>query len=162
MFFIDPLEPEAWFRAMGALSERARRSAADLEEQLRHSYHLLQMTPLPIREIIDPPCDEIDFERFLACGAYETAALSLIPAPLKYSAARGEGPMVVATVALPGDDVGTFASSESIGSALLQAWAQSMASLEPGAEAHSRKASAQINPASARSGAVASHKSTGR
>lgn len=131
MHFIEPLESGTWFRTIDSLSHRSRRSAGDLEEQLRHAYHLAQMAPLPIREVVQPKCDEVRFEQFLACGAFESAALALIPAPLKYSVARGYDTMVLATVALPGDDTGNFASAEEFASALLQAWVRSVMALQP-------------------------------
>lgn len=76
-------------------------------------------------------CDEVKFEQFLACEAFESAVLALVPAPLKYSAARGCDTVVLATVALPGDDTGNFAAAEEFASALLQAWVRSVMALEP-------------------------------
>lgn len=131
MRFIKPLDAATWFRAINSFSERARESAFDLEDQLRHAYHLMQMAPLPIRQIVKPACDEVKFEQFLACEAFETAVLALVPAPLKYSAARGCDMLVLATVALPGDDTGNFAAAEEFASALLQAWIRSVMALEP-------------------------------
>jgi hypothetical protein len=142
VLFIEPLDSQTWFREIEALLDRARRSLIDVEEQLRHAYHLMQMAPSPIREIIRPACDESRFEQLLDCAAFESAALALIPEPLKYSIARECDTRVLAAVALPGDDTGHFSAADGCASALLQAWALSIASLKAGRVAQSPDSSA--------------------
>ena len=127
---IEPLEAETWFRAFRALGVRASGTPNDLEAQLRHAYHLVQLVPHPLQEIIRVDCDEEKFEAFLTCEAFCSAALSLVSPPLGYSITQFEDSQIRASITLPGRENGTVANGSTLGRALLKAWTQCLISLE--------------------------------
>ena len=64
---VEPLEPVIWFHSIRKMLERGDAVSADaLEMLLRHGFHLLQLTPRPLRETIGAEVSEAEFERLLA------------------------------------------------------------------------------------------------
>lgn len=127
---IEPLEPAVWF---GAIKKLAVRQAAmmeeDLERLLRHAYHLVQLTPRPLRDTIRTELSETRFEELLQCEAFESAAIGLV-GPLSFDVSASESELVEAQVRLP-DQVETIpVRSSNFASAMLGAWAQCLIALE--------------------------------
>lgn len=76
---VEPLEPPLWFARFRILEKRALALGyASPEPLLRHLFHLSVLTPVPLRHLIQTDVSEQAFEAFLACGAYDSAALSLV------------------------------------------------------------------------------------
>ena len=120
---IEPLNAEVWFDAIMKLQQRRKMaSAADLGRQLRHAYHLQQLTPLPLRALIRPTCDEETYEGFLERGAYERAAGALVGLPLSYTARVIDKHWAEAAVGLPGDTPPILLRAPNRSSAVLGAW----------------------------------------
>lgn len=139
---VEPLAPELWFAALKHLSERQAAGGANVESLLRHAFHLLQLTPLPLRGIVRCEQDEEAFERLLECDAYDAAAVALVGPPAGFSlrCAMGTRKQVFeAAVHLPGQlHPSADAHSESAASALVGAWANCLLAIKqrlPGAPA---------------------------
>jgi len=128
---VEPLEPVIWFQAIRKLVERCGADAADEPEMLlRHGYHLLQLTPRPLREAIGSETCEAEFESLLAAGAFESAADRLIGLSVAYGVRRLRPDLYEADVRLPGQDKATVAQGSSYGLALARAWGTSLLALE--------------------------------
>ena len=129
----EPLEPQAWFRALGKLAERVTDAPTDQHETLlRHAYHLLQLTPRPLRRLVRPDLTEKRFEELLDCGAFESAAIGLVGHPITYTIFRPESGLLEAQVHLPGPARPVMARAPSLTMALLAAWTQCLLALESG------------------------------
>ncbi|WP_305096237.1 hypothetical protein [Croceibacterium aestuarii] len=127
---LEPLDVEAWFQAVRLLMARAKASTCDLEQQVRHLFHLMQLAPRPLRDFLTPVCGETELEVLLESGALESAALRLIAPSVKFSVARNCDERVLATVNFPGGEAAGFAASAHLASAVVQAWTQSVVLLE--------------------------------
>jgi hypothetical protein len=125
-FEIEPLEPRVWFARAAGLLEKfdAAATGGEIESALRRAFHLVQLTPLPLQLYIRSTVDEDTFERLLAGGAFETAALSLVSEPAGIRMERPEGcEMFEATVWIRGgvrNQVPTTSASAAM--AILGAW----------------------------------------
>lgn len=89
---IEPLDPELWFKRAADLLERFHSSGAgDLESAIRRAYHLVQLTPRPLKSFLKPAIGEDDFERLLDVGALESAAMGLVGEPAGILVSRMQG-----------------------------------------------------------------------
>ena len=123
---IEPLAPELWLAALKQLSERQAAGGANVGSLLRHAFHLLQLTPLPLRGIVRCQLDEEGFEKLLECGAFDAAAIALVGPPAGFSLRCAIGTrtrVFEAAVHLPGQlHPSADARSDSAASALVGAW----------------------------------------
>jgi hypothetical protein len=131
---IEPLEPELWLAALARLAQRQIKAAeSEVESLLRHSFHLLQLAPRPLKGMVRCELDEKAFESLLECGAFDSAAVALVaqPAGFELYCLPGSPEHVVeASVSLPGQSGPPgIASGAGIASALVGAWASCLASL---------------------------------
>jgi hypothetical protein len=80
-----------WFERAATLLERFHSAghADELESAIRRAYHLVQLTPRPLRPLLRPAIDEPTFEGLLSAGALESAALGLVGAPGGIAVSRG-------------------------------------------------------------------------
>jgi hypothetical protein len=128
---IEPLEPAIWFQAIRKLFGCCDvKTAEELEMLLRHGYHLLQLTPRPLREVIGSDTGEVEFEELLATGAFDSAADRLVGPLLAYSVRRLRPGLYEAEIRLPGQDKASVARGSSIGLAVVRAWRESLLTLE--------------------------------
>lgn len=82
---IEPLAPEPWFGALQRLTERQRASGPQaVESLLRHGFHLVQLAPGPLKDIVRCETSEASFEILLDKGAFDSAAIALVSPPLCY------------------------------------------------------------------------------
>ena len=131
MDFIEPLEPTLWFDAIRKLAYRLDRTGVDeLESQLRHAYHLLQLTPRPLRSMIRSDLNETKFEQLLESRAFGIAAEALVGSPMAYTVSRLKEDLFEAQVSLPVQSVPTTVQSYDRVATLLSAWALCLVTLE--------------------------------
>ncbi len=134
---VEPLAPQSWFRALGKLAERVDGATSDQHETLlRHAYHLLLLTPRPLKSIVRSDLTEANYEQLLDCGAFEAAAVGLIGRPVTYAIRRREADLVEAQVCLPGQARPITARAAGLAMALLAAWTQCLVALEADAAPH--------------------------
>jgi hypothetical protein len=131
---IEPLEPDLWFRALERLSNRIVASDNnDVASTLRHAFHLVQLTPGPLKGVVRCELAESAYEQFLECGAFASAAAALIGSPMCYEVACGlrAGSRVIEAKAwLPGQTGRpAVVSGDSLSSALMGAWAACLVGL---------------------------------
>jgi hypothetical protein len=93
---------------------------------LRHAFHLVQLTPGPLKGVVRCEYSESPFEELLEHGAFDSAAVALIGSPICFelNTRLDAGKRVVdAKVWLPNQaGLPKTASAESVASALLGAW----------------------------------------
>lgn len=86
---LEPLDPVAWLAGIVNLRASLDGSPeAQTESSLRRLYHLLRLTPAPLRPLFDPVVSEEFFERLLA-GSKDLAAVCLLGQTLEYDLKRG-------------------------------------------------------------------------
>lgn len=128
---VEPLEPGLWFRAIRKLVQSLDTPATHkLECRLRHAYHLLQLTPRPLRDVIRSEVSEVELEQLLRAAAFESVADRLVGEPLTYIVRRLSSGLYEAQVRLPSQMEGTAARGPSFASALVGAWGKNLVSLE--------------------------------
>lgn len=116
---IEPLTPAIWFRRIEMI---AKGDLGGVENSLRHSAHLLQLTPRPFRHVVHLSLDEDAFEALLEAQEFDMAARHLIAQPTALSVDQDpEGPVraVISCVILGRAIHGT---GESVAAAVLDAW----------------------------------------
>lgn len=131
---IEPLEPELWFAALAQLSQyRAQAGADGLGVLLRRAFHLLQLTPGPLKAMVRCPLDEEGFESLLECNAFDAAAIALVGPPAAFTLQRAVGSRpkaFTATVSLPGQlEPPPPAQSANAACALVGAWSNCLLAL---------------------------------
>lgn len=128
---IEPLEPAMWFGAIAKLEQRRIRSAEiEFDRLLRHAYHLLQLTPRPLRSIIRSELSETQYDVLLGARALESAAMGLIGQPMRYGLVRLIAGHFEAKVWLTDSAEPTSVHSTFVASALLGAWAQTIVAMD--------------------------------
>ena len=128
---IEPLEARTWFGAIRALERRwGQHSNGDQERLLRHAYHLVQLTPRPLRQTIRADLAEAEFERLLQCRAFESAAIGLIGFPMTLSASRLGMAVWEARARMPDQSDANAARADSFASAVVGAWTHCLVALE--------------------------------
>lgn len=89
---VEPLEPNIWFERFSTIKARASRQDLRSPEQLlRQVFLLLQLCPGPLKHLLAPHIEETHFERFLECGAHQSAALALAGPAIDYTIATNSG-----------------------------------------------------------------------
>ena len=127
---VEPLDIAVWSEA---IRNHARRWSTEREGSLapllRHSFQLLQLTPLPLRSRIRTDASESEFEALLERRAFERAAVTLL-GPMGAHVINDLGERKFeARVTLPGRSEAS-ACAGSRASALLGAWLGSVATIE--------------------------------
>lgn len=131
---IEPLEPTIWFASFESVSQRARGLSGQPPEQLlRHVFHLLQLTPGPLKDLFEPGTSEAEFERLLECGAYIDAVFALIGPGLGYKLSKARGNFgesrVAFTISLGDENLSYRAESTHLAVAFLIAFSDCIRSL---------------------------------
>lgn len=126
---IHPLEPGKWFSALSRLQVRVEHADAERYESIiRHAFHLCQLTPLELRPQVRPVIEERLFERLLASGALELAALSIVGLPMTCRVVQIKADLFKIAVGLPGDPrIVLHRSNLAIG--VIEAWNASLLGL---------------------------------
>lgn len=84
---IEPLDPSAWVESLARLRTQVfEHSEDDCSSMLRKTYHLLVLTPAPLRPIFFPQLHEEAFEQVLDL-AQDIAALSLLKTEMSFQVA---------------------------------------------------------------------------
>lgn len=119
---IEPLEPAMWFERWRWLSGQDYEQAEFLERSLRHGFHLIQLTPGPLKHVFRCARLEDEFEQLLEARAYVSAALSLISSSVGYQIRSLDPDRSEATVSARHVPKEFKASGSTAESALLRAW----------------------------------------
>lgn len=129
---IEPLEPKVWLLQLKNLALRSLSEADELERALRHALHLAQLTPRPLRHLVNCGVAEDLFEDLLMGGAFDLAALALVGDRLGLRLVRAsEGLPAEAEVWFHGEEEeGASGSDASLAVAILQAWLACLAALD--------------------------------
>lgn len=128
---IEPLAPMKWFRAVRHLQERLARFDREHPESLiRHGFHLCQLAPRSLRNLIRPGLEEPGFEQLLANGAFESAALGVIGSPMIYAAAKVRPDLFTIRVCLPGETPAAAVACSNLAVGLVKGWVQCLIRLE--------------------------------
>ena len=123
---IDPLEPALWLDALRKLCRRVSTDDSGIEELLRHAFHLLQLSPAPLRGVLPHELDEASFEHLLECRAFESAALALMGAYMTLELTRRPAQAFIAKAWLSEDACSISVTSPCAASALLGAWCSAL------------------------------------
>jgi hypothetical protein len=120
---IEPLEPELWLDRLRTLAAGKSRTTEDLERALRHAYHLIKLTPRPLRHLIRCKLDEAEFEALMIARAWDSAALALACEPLGLRVNRAPGTETIEVeVYNPYDPSSQLRTGASLATALFEAW----------------------------------------
>ena len=127
----EPLHPEAWFSSLRRLADAVDNlDSADSEMLLRQAYHIVRLTPAPLRSFFKTKLSEADLESLLTCKAYESAIFGLLGPPLALDISRDlHSHEVRATVAIDDDEVCGSGAHHSAAKAALSAWAKCVVKL---------------------------------
>lgn len=117
---IEPLVPRLWFER---IEKVAGGHLGSVENALRHTAHLLQLTPTPFRNVVRLGIDEERFEALLEAGDFDAAARHLVgqPTALSVQADREESKFR-ATISCSILGRAISGSGETVASAILDAW----------------------------------------
>lgn len=112
-----PLRADLWFERLEMV---ARGELGSLENSLRHTFHLVQLTPLQFRRSVRPKLDEDSFEALLEAGHLQAAATCLIRYPSSPSLATRhsgafEAALLCAQCAFRFTSLGSCAGSAALG-----------------------------------------------
>ena len=121
---IEPLDAILWFKQAEKLLAKLDGVESDeqLSEVLRQAYHLLQLTPRPLRQFLRVNLDEATFDDMLEVGAGDAAALALVRVPLGLDLVRRETSLVYeAGIWLPGQEEIVRHTAPSLANAVLGA-----------------------------------------
>ncbi|MDE2405833.1 MAG: hypothetical protein KGM17_14285 [Sphingomonadales bacterium] len=132
------MDPRSWSRRLGLLAAVAcEADPAQEPALLREALAVLTVAPsLHAPRFAALPRDD-RFERLLATGALESAALALLPADAAYILSRGTQGIVLASVVLDGEDQELAAEGATPGLALLAALAAALEHALPACDAFS-------------------------
>ena len=96
------LSGAGWREQVGALCDSSMEApGAEALARLRAGYTLLRRAPERDSALLQNLPTSITFEAMLACGALESAALSLLPRGSSYLLSRGADDFCLASVVLP-------------------------------------------------------------
>lgn len=128
---IEPLETGAWLRQLRKLASSPPQTDEALVKSLRRSFHLVQLTPRPLRHAIGCSLSEQEFERLLQAGDLLPAALALIGDGLNYTISRLDGgARAEGEVWFPSESSGSTVVALSVPFAIHLAWHQCLAALD--------------------------------
>jgi hypothetical protein len=120
---IEPLEPGHWMRRIRQLATWPLDDDANLERALRHAFHLVQLTPRPLRHIIHCTSGEVEFEALLQTRAFEAAVFRLVGNRTPYNLSKSSDELgVTAEVWYPDQYSRCSATDRSAPLALFRAW----------------------------------------
>ena len=128
---IEPLEPGVWLLQLQKLAARSPAEEAALVTCLRRAFHLVQLTPRPLRHVIACNVWEEAFEELLESGALLPAAVALVGDHLNYSLTHRvvEG-RAEAEVWFPNDPAFSHGAGSSAPFALFAAWLECLLTLD--------------------------------
>jgi len=127
---IEPLDATLWFRRVEKI---AKGDLGGIESSLRHASHLLQLTPLPFRDVVRLAIDEDQFEALLAAGELDQAARHLIAQPTALTVeTAGPGLSVRATISCVILNQAISGTGSTVATAVLSAWTTCLLALENG------------------------------
>jgi hypothetical protein len=116
---LEPLAPALWFCRIEMI---ARGDLGNIERSLRHAAHLLQLTPLPFRDVVRMALDEESFEALLECGELDTAARHLIAQPTALTVKQDPDGSVEAVISCVILKRAIHGSGHTVAAAILNAW----------------------------------------
>ena len=88
--FPEPLHPETWFSRLQKLADLVDDlDNAESEMMIRQAFHIVHLTPAPLRHLFKTDLDDAELEGLLRCEAYESAIFRLLGPPLALEISRG-------------------------------------------------------------------------
>ena len=128
---IEPLEPGIWLLQLRKLATRLPAEEAALVTCLRRGFHLVQLTPRPLRHVVACKVAEEEFEQLLESGALLPATVALVGDLLNYSVTqRAVEGGAEAEVWFPNEPAFSHATGTSAPFALFAAWLECLLTLE--------------------------------
>ena len=128
---IEPLETATWFGELEKLARpRATPTNAALARLLRRAFHLLQLTPRPLRGTIRSDLTEERLEALLAVDAFDSAAIGLVGQPIAFGIFTAEPGLFEAHIRLPNQLEPTSVRAPILAAAVLDAWLKSLIALK--------------------------------
>ena len=139
----EPLHPETWFARLQRLADAIEDlDNAKSENLIRQAYHIVQLTPAPLRHLFRTPLGEDELESLLKCEAYESAIFELLSPPLAIEISRDlHSKKIHAKIAIDDEEVCGSGAHSSAAKAALSAWTKCLVKLSEVArrEDHSSK-----------------------
>lgn len=123
---VEPLSAGLWFQRLEVV---ARGELGSLQKSLRHTYHLVQLTPRQFRRSVRPKVDEKDFEALLEAEDFQAAASRLIEYPSSPSLLGGDTAAFEAALSCVRCALIFNSTGSSAGSAALACWLNYLARL---------------------------------
>lgn len=131
----EPLEPHTWFAQIERIAEGLSSLDGEAPDAcIRRAFHIVNLAPAPLRDLIQPaPAEEV-MERFLACGAYSSAALSLINDNMGLKITRDpKSRQIRAEISLPDGEATGTSEHDTVERTVLMAWAKCLLALRQAA-----------------------------
>ena len=127
----EPLHPETWFSRLHKLAELVEDlDGADCETLIRQAFHIVLLTPAPLRAQFRTDLDDEGLEALLKCKAYEAAVFRLVGPPLALEISRGlRSNEVHANIAIDEDAVCGSGAHVTVTKAVLAAWTKCLVKL---------------------------------
>jgi len=136
---IEPLPITTWLEAIEKHARRCEGAGnAALERQLRHAFHLSQLTPFELRDAVQSNASEEEFEELLEEQKFDEAAEALASAG-DLSVEQVASERFVARIAFAG--ASNSAEADSRACAILTAWLNCIAAFKQPSQAAIRKSS---------------------
>jgi hypothetical protein len=74
-----PLSPSIWYQRLHYIRQQIHSIEDGIVEQLlRHAFHLTQLAPGPLKELLRPRISENAFERLMSTNNIDLASLTII------------------------------------------------------------------------------------
>lgn len=128
---IEPLSPVLWFQSFEVLRARLEQVwGLSPESHLRHAYHLLQLAPIPLRNLLQPEVTEAEYESLLAAERFDAASIALLGPGFGYQVYREAGETsTTAVLALASTGSRGTATSTTLAMAILPAFCDTIRAL---------------------------------
>lgn len=127
----EPLHPETWFDSLHRLADAIEDlDNAESESIIRMAYHLVRLTPAPLRHFFRSNIDEGLLEKMLECNAFESAIFGLLGPPMALVVSRDlHSEKFHAKVAIDDEEVCGSGEHSSVAKAGLSAWTKCLVKL---------------------------------
>ncbi|WP_202131654.1 hypothetical protein [Aurantiacibacter rhizosphaerae] len=134
---IEPLAPELWFERLGLLEASLSEKTKTIECALRHCYHLAQLAPGPVIQLVGCIPDESAFEELLEHERYRDAAERIASSDFFDLTVNVPDGHAVVKVSCPIFSSEAEAVATEASTTILLAWLRIMLEIQKGAQGQS-------------------------